>query len=79
MSGKRHIVPNVQNMPKDISKSCSKCPIIQRDVGIIKAAAAKIEEIADKMYLILNGNLEKRGLLSRMQGMEEKLDLLTKK
>ena len=75
MSNRRHIIPVVDKMPKDLSADCEKCPIIQTAVGDNKASAESMKETVDKIYLLLNGSLEVRGVISRLERIEDKIGI----
>jgi hypothetical protein len=79
MSNHRHVVPFVDKIPEDISKACSRCPLIQRDVGLIAASAEETNVSVAKMYSVFMGDLKIQGILGRMKSLEEKFEILLRR
>jgi hypothetical protein len=46
---RKSFVPDVPDMPKDVSRICSKCPIILKEIGVVKARQAEILTKLDDM------------------------------
>jgi hypothetical protein len=60
----------------EINNNCDKCPIIVKEIGIVKVSQEKLLMKVEDIYKSLNGSLDEKGWLTRIVTLEEKVTLL---
>jgi hypothetical protein len=59
----------------DNSERCSKCPILIKEVGVVKDMQQKMSAKINDIYNSLNGSLNVAGWLSRIESLEKTVTL----
>jgi hypothetical protein len=62
----------------DPSKDCKACPILSKNIGVLTVAVQKLEKTAQKNTEALNGFVDKRGALGRIENLEHAVDILNR-